>query len=115
VKTENTMNIDTRKSTKEIEDEISEYYRKLEHNDLVARSLGGESWKWIVEVLDHANIIGEFEIVDEPSGEDQFEKCGIFTKIFVSQGSVGDSGDSFEGTIYCKWLHKKWLAIPYSC
>ncbi len=69
----------------------------------------------VAEILNDCNPIGEYEIVNKPSGDDQKEKTGKFKQIFVDQWSVGDSGDSWEGYIYGRFSKGKWLKIHYSC
>jgi len=66
-------------------------------------------------LLGFAILTDKIEIVKKPEGEDQFESCGIFTKVYVDQYSIGVSGDSFSGYIYGKFAYKKWLKIPYEC
>ena len=57
----------------------------------------------------------EIEIVDEPQGDDQCERFGIWHNTWVDQWSVGDSGDSFEGFIYGQLPDKRWLKVAYYC
>lgn len=68
-----------------------------------------------IELIDFVDVTNKIEIVNKPNGQEQHEKCGVFTKIFVDQWSVGNTGDSYGGHIYGKFAKNKWLKIPYSC
>lgn len=71
--------------------------------------------KDFADLIFHCSTIGRLEIVTKPTGENQDEYIGVFKQVYVEQGSVGDSGDSFAGFIYGKLGKRKWLKVPYEC
>ena len=92
-----------------------EHYKEIDdHNKAVIERICAED-STIDELLRDVEVTGKMKIVDEPTGDDQNEELGIFNKVFVDQYSVGDSGDSFAGTIYAEFNEDKWLSIPYRC
>lgn len=85
-----------------------------EHNQEIVKRIG-VSWRAISDLLDGAAISNKMEIVAKPSGSEEFEEHDLFKKIYIDQRAVGDSGDSFTGTIYAMLDDDKWLAIPFEC
>jgi hypothetical protein len=52
-------------------------------------------------------------IVEAPEGDNQNESYEVVTNVYVEQWSDGDSGDSFQGNIYCELPTKQWLKLPF--
>jgi hypothetical protein len=100
------------KQNKEITNFNEKVFKEVQDLCNVDRDTVDKDFK---SLLDFAELIDKIEIVKKPEGENQFESCGIFTKVYVDQCSVGMSGDSFAGYIYGKIADKKWLKVPYEC
>jgi hypothetical protein len=108
----NSMYADIEKKNNEIANFNEKVFKEVQDLCNVNRDTIDKDFK---SLLDFAILTDKIEIVKKPEGEDQFESCGIFTKVYVDQYSIGMSGDSFSGYIYGKFAHKKWLKIPYEC
>lgn len=92
------------------------YEKEIEnHNNSILAGISGTARPDFINICHDCNVTGKIQILDQPKGINQDEEYGIFTEIYVDQGSVGDSGDSFAGCIYAKFGENKWLKIPYEC
>lgn len=99
------------KSMKEYHDGI------VKHNEPILKAIKAEKGnEWFAELeclMEESEVGGAFKIVDEPSGEKQ-ESSELIVDEWVDQYSVGDSGDSWEGTITVKIENKRYLEMPFS-
>lgn len=80
---------------------------------------GYSFWKNLHKAFKELGTIQEWaplQLVKEPKGDFVKEKYGREIKgYWVDQRSVGDSGDSFEGTICIQIRENKYLKFHYSC
>jgi len=90
------------------EKEVSEY-----NNSLLAK-IGGTAKKDFQRMISDVYLSGKIETVEHPEGKDNDEEFGVFKKVWVEQGTIGDSGDSFIGNIYAN-AKGIWYKIPYTC
>jgi len=64
--------------------------------------------------MEETEVGDAFKIVRKPRGESQKENYGQIKQLWVSQQAVGDSGDSWEGTVSVKIKEGRWLEMPFS-
>lgn len=81
-------------------------------NDLLIDAIGRKDFTVLVQ---DCRITNYLSVVDKPKGDNQDERQGVFTELWVDQWSTGDSGDSYAGNMYAKFAEDKWLKIPYDC
>jgi len=119
-----------RELTKEEQDEFNEVmssydnFMKKHHdncnriNNRILRAIknikGEKFYKDLLRCMEENEVGDGFNIVKKPRGEAQKEKYGRIKEIWVSQQAVGDSGDSWEGTVSVKIKDDKWLEMPFS-
>lgn len=97
---------------------MKEYYKKIEeHNtpilELIKQEKGEDWYGELCDLIKESQIHGEFEIVKNPFGNKQ-QSSELIKWEWVDQGSVGDSGDSFEGFVTVKINKGKYLKMPFS-
>ena len=99
------------KSMKDYHDGIAK------HNEPILKAIKAEKGnEWFSELemlMEESEVCGAFKIVEEPNGEKQ-ESSELIGDEWVDQYSVGDSGDSWEGTITVKIGDKRYLEMPFS-
>lgn len=99
-----------------LEEERKFYAEQTASIDTALAEIGGTAREDFEALIDGCNVTRNVKIVDKPEGRcNKDESFGVFTEIWVDQFSVGDSGDSFAGSIFAKFGENKWLEIPYSC
>lgn len=119
-----------REFTKEEQDELNKImssydnFMKEYHNNCnkknnrilkAIKNLNGEKfYKNLLKCMKETEVGDAFKIVRKPRGEVQEESYGQIKKIWVDQRAVGDSGDSWEGTVSVKIKEGRWLEMPFS-
>jgi hypothetical protein len=98
--------------------EMTKYHEEIERNNTpilnaIKEENGQEFYDDLEAYMQESEVCGAFKIVTEPRGEKQ-EEGGIIEFVWVDQRSVGDSGDSWEGTITVKISEVKYLEMPFS-
>ena len=91
----------------EIELESEKVIKKL------ADKLGLELRDDIKKIMIDCSFSDVCSVVDKPEGDDQEEHYKVISNVYAEQWSVGDSGDTFHGSIYCELPTKQWLKLPY--
>lgn len=84
----------------------------------VLKKRNGTGWvKGLMLLCSDCDVHGRMEIVrNHPRKEYwQEENFGPIKEMWVLQYSVGDSGDSFAGTIWLKIDKKRFLQLMFSC
>lgn len=95
---------------------VYEWQQEIEQHCIsVLNSLGINDLQDFHDMCYDSRITGKVWIADKPEGSRNDEDFGVFKDIHVEQMSVGDSGDSYAGTIYGQLPDGKWLAVPYEC
>jgi len=101
--------------------EYYEYLRKQgEENNLllleIKKEKGNTFFKYLKEIIEESEgIRGVAEIVKTPNGTFQEEKYGRQIKgVWVDQWSVGDTGDSWEGTVCVQLSENRYFKFNYS-
>lgn len=82
------------------------------------KSVKGKTfYKYLKNIIEEGDRIDQqMEIVAEPIGDFQKEHYGrSIPCIWVDQRSVGDSGDSYAGTVCIRLKSNKYLKFYYSC
>lgn len=97
---------------------MKEYHDEIERNNTpilnaIKEEKGQEFYDDLCEYMEESEVCGAFKIVTKPRGEKQ-EEGGIIKFAWVDQISVGDSGDSWEGTVTVKIAKDKYLEMPFS-
>lgn len=105
---------------------MDEYYECLKkiaaYNDRILKAIksvrGKTFYNHLVSFIKDAEACDheQFEIISKPIGEEQsVSEYGRFIKKeWVQQWSIGDSGDSFHGTICVEIKPNKYLKFSYS-
>jgi predicted transcriptional regulator len=103
---------------------MKEYYDYLkkesdQNNALLStikQQKGKTFFKYLMEIINNSDgIKGAAEIIKEPIGDFQKESYGRQIKgIWVDQRSVGDSGDSWEGTVCVQLGESRYFKFGYS-
>ena len=109
--------ISMQKAMKEYYDYLKEESEKNHRLLLeIKKDKGSTFYKYLIEIINESEgIKGVAQIVDKPVGEFQKEKYGRQIKgIWVDQRSVGDSGDSWEGTVCVQPDKSRYLKLGYS-
>ena len=97
---------------------MKEYHEGIERNNApilkaIKEEKGDEWFEELENLMEESEVGGAFKIVSKPSGDKQ--SSGKLIKWeWVDQCSVGDSGDSWEGTITVKISNGKYLVMPFS-
>lgn len=88
------------------------------HNDRILKAIKAVKGEHFTDDLigfaRECEADGKFRIVKKPSGDKQKENFGLIINAWVDQYSVGDSGDSFCGTVSVKLKKGKWLEMPFA-
>ena len=97
---------------------MREYYEDIERKNTpilnaIKEEKGQEYYDDLCEYMEESEVCGEFKIVAKPRGTKQYEG-GLIEFSWVVQHSVGDSGDSFEGTVTVQISEGKYLEMPFS-
>ena len=97
---------------------MKEYHQGIERNNTpilnaIKAEKGNEWFAELKELMNESEVGGAFKIVDKPSGDEQ-EVSGLIECEWIDQYSVGDSGDSWEGTVTVKISEGKYLEMPFS-
>jgi len=72
-----------------------------------------DGWEDFIYTSSICNGVWDFRITDKPANKKFYRE--FWNKIYVCQYSVGDSGDSFEGSISIELRDKKFFTFNYSC
>lgn len=80
----------------------------------IENQLGEQFMLDVAECFQESEAKGAMELVRKPEGEWQEEDYASFRGIWVDQGSVGDSGDSWEGVVCIRVKRGLWLKMFYS-
>jgi hypothetical protein len=97
---------------------MKEYHDEIERNNApilkaVKEEKGDEWFEELENLMEESEVGGAFKIVAKPNGEKQ-SSGDLIKWEWVDQYSVGDSGDSWEGTITVKISNGKYLEMPFS-
>lgn len=85
---------------------------------MAIKSVKGKTfYKYLKNIIEESDRIDQqMEIVPEPTGDYQKECYGrTIPGIWVDQRSVGDSGDSYAGSVCILLKPNKYLKFYYSC
>ena len=89
------------------------FLKDLEHNNKIieeAKKLMTEEYiEELNEDLENMDYITDCKIVDMPCGEKQS------SGVYVTQTSIGDSGDCFTGNVFIPLSNGKYLRYYYDC
>lgn len=100
---------------KEAFDNLYEYEKEItDHNEKILKTFGKTAFKDFQDLIENCSVVGKIEFVEQPKGDKQNEDNGVFKNVYVDQYSVGDSGDSYAGSIYAN-VNGKWVSINYEC
>jgi hypothetical protein len=109
-----------------MENGMREYHESLHkiylYNQRILKAVksikGNTFYKHLIEFLKEREPVDycQFEIIKNPIGKEQsVDECGrSIRKEWVTQYSVGDSGDSWEGTICVQLKQNKYLKFNFS-
>ena len=92
-----------------------ELNRIKKHNDSVLKKYDITSQD-VENVLNGVNFdsYSIIEVVEQPSGEKDFDYTGVFKEVYVYQYNEGIECDSYAGFIYCNIEPNLWIKIPYT-
>lgn len=107
----------------EIADGMEKYDNEvLRINNRIFKAIGNQIGKgFLIDlkvVIEECGCVGSFSLVERWFVHGKFQsECeyGCIVGIFVYQYSVGDSGDSYAGTIWVKLKDNKYLQMNFSC
>lgn len=92
------------------EDETKQYLKDQKLLEKIKDQTSFEEFDLIKGEVDLSENSSNFRIVDEPTGDLQEQDR---VKVWVDQYSVGESGDSFEGTVCMKLPDGKFVMWDY--
>ena len=99
--------IEMAKAEKEVQKELDERYKKdQEVLDSIKQKVSPTFYKLIEQEIEESEGGFNYKIVDKPIGDFQND---YNIKVWVDQHAVGDSGDSWEGTVSVELPDKKYL------
>ncbi len=98
---------------------MTEYHSECErHNNRILNAIKGikgeQFFEDLMTFMEDCEVNNKFKIVRKPAGEYQSENYGKIKRSWVVQYSVGDSGDSWAGTVSVKIKKGRWLEMPFS-
>lgn len=95
--------------------EMYQYEQEIiSHNAQFVKLCGDTAEKDFEKMCEDCRVTSKIEFVEGARGRNQDESYGVFKNVHIDQYSVGDSGDSYAGTIYAN-VGDKWISVRYEC
>lgn len=100
---------------------VMEYEQEIERKrnriaKAIRNQIGEGFYKDLMDIVEEDECNGEWHLVNKPVGHFQEEYYfGCIPGVWIDQYSVGDSGDSFAGTVTVKLKNGMYLEMSFSC